>query len=566
VLSDDSGKKLRIGLADLAGVESKFKCDEQDVIKAFLELNKERESKDNSSYVPGERRTYGKSIDPKFDLSRNDVDELLAKEIVYTNGAFGSVGDDEVITAMNKFNEELTTFFNDGEAVPTFGEIINENQKNINNYETQIKAYKAISDAFKGEKNGGGNRKTKRFMRKTKGKTRKNVQSGGNTPLEILKKSLSQINPNAAGKDIQTALGQFNAALPKTGGPGLMNAIAIWIMDKVNKDDIFMNFSQNVDSNQSGWAEYKAFVEKIQKAKTVDGLLALFNSESTKNQKIMIARKMQKLIGLMPNKYENAKTIMKYGKGICQERTSEGIFINKTLTELRENIFEIMIKKTKQWIYYSPSFHYECLSDLCPTDRNCFSIKSTAKEPTEPKSLIIKWLFDKYKKDDNSGASYDEFCSNIQIGLFGVFNIWKGANNPPPVSYVDINELKKKWNKMNDTNYGADDALTTDTTAINEIIKAVSEDILERKVDQSIKDLAAKVGGFDAKTLSYNGSVLTGGYFNLIDEFIKSIEINNSTTAIGTLEYLDSFAKLNTTDTVCSKPANDTFTNITKSI
>jgi len=318
--------------------------------------------------------------------------------------------------------------------------------------------------------------------------------------------------------------------------------------------------------NVDNWTKYKAFVEKIQDAKTVDGLLALFSQEPTKNQKIMIARKIQTLIKRMPNKYENAKTIMEYGKYICNERTSEGIFINKTLTELRENIFEIMIKKTKQWIYYSPSFHYECLSDLCPTDRNCFSIKSTAKEPIEPKSLIIKWLFDKYKKDGNPSASYDEFCSNIQIGLFGVFNIWKGANNPPPVSYIDINELKKKWNKMNDTNYGADDELTTDTKEINEIINAVSQDILERKVDQSIKDLAEKVDNFEPKTLSYNGRVLTGAYFVLIDEFIKSIEINNSTTAIGTLEYLDSFAKLNTTDTVCSKPADQTFTNITKSI
>jgi hypothetical protein len=282
----------------------------------------------------------------------------------------------------------------------------------------------------------------------------------------------------------------------------------------------------------------------------------------------MIARKIQPLIKDIPNKYEIAKQIMKYGKDICLERTSEGIFINKTLTELRENIFEIMIKKTKQWIYYSPSFHYECLSDLCPTGRNCFSINSTTKESTEPKSLIIKWLFDKYKTDEKTDALYDDFCSNIQIGLFGVFNIWKGANDPPPVSYIDINELKKMWNKMNDTNYSGDGSnlLNADTEKINKIIQDVSTYIADRKVEQSIKDLVTTISGFGQKTFSYNGNTLTGPYRDLIDEFIKSIEINNSTTAIGTLEYLDSFAKLNTTNTICSKPADGTFTNITEEI
>ena len=567
VLSDANGTKLRIGLADLAGVEPKFKCDEQDVIKAFLELNKERESKDNSSYVPGETRTYGKSIDPEFSLSRNDVDELLGKQIVYTNGAFEDVGDEQVIKAIDTFDKRLTKFFEDGGEVPTFGEISNANSNNINIYETQKNAYKAISDALSGGKNGGGNRKTRKITRKTKGKTRKIVQSGGETPLDILKTALAGINPKAAGKDIQTALVQFKAALPTSGGPGLTNAIATWIMDKVDNDINFKNFSQMFDSNLASWLEYKAFVKKIQDAKTVEELLALFGSKPTQNQKIMIARKIQKLIGLMPNKYENAKTIMKYGKDICNERTSEGNFINKTLTELRENIFEIMIKKTKQWIYYSPSFHYECLSDLCPTDRNCFSIKSTEKEPTEPKSLIIKWLFEK-DKSNNDNSSYDNFCSNIQIGLFGVFNISTQSNNPPPVSYIDINDLKKMWNKMNDTNYGNDNTkLTEDTTKINEFIKAVSTyiGVAERKVEQSIKDLTKKVVAFEQKQLDYNGTTLTGPYRTLIDEFIKLIEINNSTTAIGTLEYLDSFAKLNTTDTVCSKPQG-TFANITKSI
>lgn len=570
VLSDDSGKKLRIGLADLAGVESKFKCDEQDVIKAFLKLNKERETKDNSSYVPnkGETRTYGKSIDPEFSLSRNDVDELLAKEIVYTNGAFGSVGDEAVITAMNKFNDELTQFFKDDNGlVPTFDLVSTANPNNINNYETQINAYRAISSALSGVK--GGNRKTRKFMRKTKGKTRKIVQSGGDTELQILQTALAGINPNA-----KTALDNFKSAIKDLAkkASGFGNTIVKWIMDKVDKDDIFQSFSAAAVEFAVGqevvasWLQYKQVVQRIQETKTIDNLIKLLGSKLTKNQKIMIARKIQKMIKSMPNKYENAKTIMKYGKDICNERTSEGIFINKTLTELRETIFEIMIKKTKQWIYYSPSFHYECLSDLCPTDRNCFSIKSTAKEPTEPKSLIIKWLFEK-DKSNNNPQTYDDFCSNIQIGLFGVFNIWKGANNPPPVSYIDINELKKKWNKMNDTNYGgSNDALKTDTTSIINIIEAVSKYILERKVDTSIKELTEKVSNFQLKTFDYNGITLTGPYRTLIDEFIKSIEINNSTTAIGTLEYLDSFAKLNTTDTVCSKPADKTFTNITKSI
>ena len=578
VLSDKNGNKLRIGLADLAGVESKFKCDEQDVIKAFLELNKDRESKDNSSYINNDiKRTYGISIDPQFNLFRKDVDELLKKVFTYNvDGSFGNTGDEQVAELFKKFDEGLTNFFQGKGAVPEELEnvTIEENQLNyVNNIIIQT-AYNAISNAFK--EKIGGNRKTRKHVRKTKDKTRKNLQSGGDGAKSVdnFKNQLKSINVNDI-KTLKQLMHESDKNVISNKGGGVWSALSTWIMDNVNNVDIFtecvelLNKTHTSNYNVDTWNDYEKFVTDIIAKNTIDELVNLLNENTaTKNQKIMIARKIQKLIEKIPNKYEYAKQIMKYGKDICLERTSEGDFINKTLTELRENIFEIMIKKTKQWIYYSPSFHYECLSDLCPTGRNCFSINSTTKESTEPKSLIIKWLFDKYKTDENPDALYDDFCSNIQIGLFGVFNIWKGANDPPPVSYIDINELKKMWNKMNDTNYSGDgiNLLNADTKEINKIIQDVSTYIANRKVEQSIKDLVTTISNLGEKTFSYNGNTLTGPYRDLIDEFIKSIEINNSTTAIGTLEYLDSFAKLNTTNTICSKPATETFTNITEEI
>ena len=61
----------------------------------------------------------------------------------------------------------------------------------------------------------------------------------------------------------------------------------------------------------------------------------------------------------------------------------------------------------------------------------------------------------------------------------------------------------------------------------------------------------------------YINGVITTVIKDAMEKFIEQIDNHNSVTALGTLEYLDSFAKLNTTNTLCVKTGTQNYSNIT---
>jgi len=141
------------------------------------------------------------------------------------------------------------------------------------------------------------------------------------------------------------------------------------------------------------------------------------------------------------------------GKTVCENRRVEGTFINHSLSELRETIREILMIKNKDMLHVVPNYVNICFDKYCPTHKGCFSFKPTVRtnqSTTKQNRLIIQQIqtyfndkIDGPYHNDNFTDPNEVLYKDLVLCIFCVFNISKGANNPPPVPYVDINELKR---------------------------------------------------------------------------------------------------------------------------
>ena len=142
---------------------------------------------------------------------------------------------------------------------------------------------------------------------------------------------------------------------------------------------------------------------------------------------------------------------LKYADFICQRRLQEGKYINDTLRKLREDIKNITVVKNKSTLYYSPDFVYDCLEDYCISQSDCFSMKSNS-QTLEFTCPMIQWVYKRLKENHKTSEYTDgtqSFAKDIIFSIFGVMNITKDKNEPPPIPYVDINELKKHSDNFN---------------------------------------------------------------------------------------------------------------------
>lgn len=646
---------LHLFIGDFAGVENKFDCENEAVLDKFLHLNIDRPN-EKSAYVyaaPADRNP--KSIDPKFDLTLDNVNKLFSNTANFQmteKGTLEAKGDNAFETSVQNFinNPSIVNL----PPVPTKDTLNYDRNKLI--FDTlkkpMITQDLGLLSGRSGVLGRGGKRIKSKSKRRIKNKTRKIVMKGGAGQISSLDESLSSFKVINSGNQ-DSAQAQIDKWIKKQtikadSGKSFKNSAIVWVMMNIIDENSFDFYSMNlvgffnkdlVTNNTPIFNEYSRHLEKKVYKKVfgelgveLNSLTDLLNcrdldniilgitvdtsgekqgSDYTSidyvkdaiqtNYKKLIMKQILKVIKYSPNDYDKAKTIIKYGKDICNERVSEGVFINDTLAQLRTTIFDIMMKKTKDIIYYSPQFYYQCLPDLCPSARDCFLIrpkKPMGGENTEPNSLIIKWIMNEYnlglgisdqapvspvKKQAPSSSlpqqsvalkgksskppalapapapkavsknlTYDEFCSKLHISLFCVFDISTKANNPPPIPYVNINELKKQWNVMQSAHYDTPKDFETANSVLIERIRE-NEQLNKEDIDVMIKYLD------NPKSLQYNEGSISATYTKIVNDFIEKIERTNAATSIGTLEYLNSFAALNTINTSCiGKVSTDT--------
>jgi hypothetical protein len=151
---------------------------------------------------------------------------------------------------------------------------------------------------------------------------------------------------------------------------------------------------------------------------------------------------------------------------------------------------------------------------------------------------------------------------DIIISIFCVFNISRGANNPPPTPYLDINKLKILFyyeDIINKTSI--QDEFIKEAVRIIDMISNVFKDkvgdltTIKSNISKqkSIFDMYNQVKNyFEQNKNNIDKKTYNQLYKFYIKEFIEMIDKSNAVSAIGTLEFLDQIAKFNTIKTICS--------------
>jgi hypothetical protein len=252
-------------------------------------------------------------------------------------------------------------------------------------------------------------------------------------------------------------------------------------------------------------------------------------------------------------------------QNVCKNRVVEGTFINESLNSLSKDIVNIINFKNKDTIYFVPSFQDSCLPAYCPNQSTCFA----TERPTNFKiqSIILKEIYNflhpdnKLMEEDKSTTQLDkqsvlaklnkkkeeetrltEFYGIIEFCVFCVFNWSRSANNPPPVPYVDINELKQIISKTNQSTLDAGPFKSVLSSRIAELNRnRYSNFALEKlnQIDNRINNSKKPIQSIDSETSKF--------ILNILNE----IDNTNATTALGTIEFIDKISKLNSISNSC---------------
>lgn len=271
---------------------------------------------------------------------------------------------------------------------------------------------------------------------------------------------------------------------------------------------------------------------------------------------VTIKEIFEKILENSKTDYDKNKELL-YGKGICNIRRNEGVFINNSLKDIRDIINYIIIEKNKYKLTISPPFVDECLNFYC--NKNiCFKLNRKEIYNTYEKNINIT----NSSKDVNNfpfeslifNVIYEEIKQDILkliISVFCVFNISKSANNPPPTPYIDINYIKFLFfNKDDEGNLQKlKDELTNFTNLdVKSVLNKFNNDTNNGKL-KILKIIESNVFQ-DVKNIIQND--LSESSMNIISEFIEFIDNFNASSAIGTLEFLDAVSKYNTINNICN--------------
>jgi hypothetical protein len=262
-----------------------------------------------------------------------------------------------------------------------------------------------------------------------------------------------------------------------------------------------------------------------------------------------------------------------YGQQVCENRLIEGKYINSSLDKIRDAIKYILNKKheNSDALFHSPDFIDICLQSYCPSGINCFNTSST---DNAPESLIDEIYNHIYTGQGAKAKDKNDFYKDLVISVFGVFNVSRLADNPPPVPYIDINHLKHIYYN-NDSEYSEKYPLLWALHELKEqieklpeqqikmlpLIEYISEEEQGKKlplinaltelIDVAIIDYTEH--NVDDDILSKARENISSFFMNTLKDIIEAIDIHNAASTIGTLEFLDQLAKFNSVNNLCYK-------------
>jgi hypothetical protein len=224
----------------------------------------------------------------------------------------------------------------------------------------------------------------------------------------------------------------------------------------------------------------------------------------------------------------------------CKEREIEGEFINRSLYGMRKNLAEITKKFNRYALFQKiPIFNSPCLEYYCNSELyNCFRLSKNKSVDT---SETI--LFDTIK------GIISEI--DLEIIIFGILNISTDVNDPPTMPYIDLTLLKRIRDELNTNDQFNDDhnIITTKIAEIKEENVKIFSNI--EKFNNSISEtLMTQLK--DARTKLEETTVDLRQKYELLNNLIQILEEINSTSLLGTLDFLHSMKNSLQTDLSCN--------------
>lgn len=292
--------------------------------------------------------------------------------------------------------------------------------------------------------------------------------------------------------------------------------------------------------------------------------------ESTRNKDEMI-KEIKEIIKDTRESIINAQKI-------CENRRKDGLYINASLEQLREDINLVMYHKRGAIPNYAPNIILDCFKQYNKqhTDvekiEDIFPVNKPNKRILNENGLMEQ-VYNFFYENSNSHVGVTnlntpeeyvkKFADNLVICMFCVFNVTREirdedpkANVVPSVHYTDVNMFANYERFDNDN--------------LNNSLLTFRERIDHSLLDIETEDRNDKLQAY--KTIEFDdivgvkdlGNMIENDQFNKflnttnLEHKIKAIgiikescESMNDASYIGTLELMDKVSKLYTTNVIC---------------
>lgn len=587
--------KEKIGniiIGDFAGVENKFSCEDPNTIQAFLSVKRDnvKDADGNEIYVPYySTEAYNGNPDPfgiiepliKPTSNNNNNNSELTQQGGSSTIPEQCIEKIEVKDPIYNFeNPTIRTEWKltDADMITYYKE---NNYKNLKMVFNIILNYlkmnnKANAEQFKGELELYSN------INANKGSSTeqviKNIEQNLNKLLEKTDTSnkLTRLRANEKTKTTDTTQNKSIITQFTTDINNILTKNKVPLIKQLPFKDAAFRGQQLGPFTMAYQEDINQIINNIREQyKSVELLTTIFKNYTLSQEEF---NKLKEFIFKQHGEYDNLLELTKdlqvetscrteNSNVICENRREEGYFINNSLEKVREVIKKILFEKNKNSINITPDFIDICFKNYCPTHSNCFSFDSFDNKPLQQDktgSVIFDQIYN-VLKETKGYTTPTEMYEDIIISIFCVFNISRGANNPPPTPYLDINKLKQLFYYQDILNNSINNTYQLDfISECEEIINKISKEFVDKVSDlktiksniskqKTIFDLFNQVKEYFINNKSkIDNKTYNQLYKFYIKEFIDMIDKSNSVSAIGTLEFLDQIAKFNTIKTICN--------------
>lgn len=261
----------------------------------------------------------------------------------------------------------------------------------------------------------------------------------------------------------------------------------------------------------------------------------------------------------LPIIFKEKECKVNYMTDVCEIRKKETGMINNSLKDIRDIIRNILLEKNKTSMDASPEFIDACLPSYCD-DSSCFTYKEPGNNNTKKKDINSD-IFTAIKNELAQSGCNQYKCLNIIISVFCVVNLEKLANNPPPTPYIDINNLRYQLNHLTKDIFNENSLFINNCTSLIDKMENIYNDKISLLLKHdSYKNFKTAITSKLYKQRNINDIIqIIIVLFNEIDKF-------NSSSTVGTLQFVDTLSKYNTVDTMCANVTELNYQPINKVI